>query len=116
MPQEIEVWYIIPAIRREFAKVFIKEHSLNQKQTAKLLGVTESAVSQYIKSKRAKEVIFDKNVLSEIKKSVKKIIENDNLIMDEMYRICNLFKVRKIVCGIHKKDNKKYLGCDICLR
>ena len=37
MPQEIEVRYILPAIRRELARVFIEEHKLSQKETAKIL-------------------------------------------------------------------------------
>jgi hypothetical protein len=116
MPQEIEVWYIIPAIRRELAKVLIKNHNLNQKQVAELLGITEAAISQYVKSKRAKEVIFDRNVLKEVKNSANKIVKNNNLVMNEMYRLCKLFKVKKIVCGIHKKNNKKYDKCNVCLK
>ena len=38
MPQEIEVRYILPAIRRELARIFIQDHKLNQKEAAKILG------------------------------------------------------------------------------
>ncbi|PJC44447.1 transcriptional regulator, partial [Candidatus Pacearchaeota archaeon CG_4_9_14_0_2_um_filter_39_13] len=29
LPQEIEVWYIIPAIRREMAMCFSREHKIS---------------------------------------------------------------------------------------
>ena len=71
MPQEIEVWYIIPAIRRELAKSMIKDLKITQKQVASIMEITEAAVSQYLHSKRAKEVVFTKAILEEIKKSAK---------------------------------------------
>jgi hypothetical protein len=46
MPQEIEVWYIIPAIRKELAKRLVQHHEVAQKDVAELLGVTEAAISQ----------------------------------------------------------------------
>ena len=66
MPQEIEVRYIIPAIRRELASLLIKEHYKTQKEAAKILGLTEAAISQYQHSKRAKEVVFSDSVKNEI--------------------------------------------------
>ena len=78
MPQEVEVRYILPAIRRELARVLIKEHSLSQKQAAKILGLTEAAISQYRHSKRAKEVAFSDAVVDEIKKSADKILADKN--------------------------------------
>ena len=56
-PQEIEVFYILPALRRELA-VSLKSAGKSQKAIAGLLGVTEAAVSQYFSSKRASQVKF----------------------------------------------------------
>ena len=39
MPQEIEVWYIIPALRRELAKQMV-EAGLTQKKIADLMGIS----------------------------------------------------------------------------
>src|SRR3989344_8744526 len=98
MPQEIEVRYILPAIRRELARIFIKEHKLNQKDAAKLLGLTEAAISQYRHSKRATEVVFSENVKIEIRKSADKIVKDTNKkqrVVAEMYRISNLTTVKQ---------------------
>jgi len=70
MPQEVEVRYILPAIRRELARIFIQEHKLAQKEAAKILGLTEAAVSQYQHFKRAKEVVFSEGIVKEIRVSV----------------------------------------------
>ena len=45
LPQEIEVWDILPAIRKAFAKIFVEDFKLSQKKTAELLQLTEPAVS-----------------------------------------------------------------------
>jgi len=92
MPQEIEVWYIIPALRRELAKTMIEDFNLTQKAVAKHMCLTEAAVSQYQSSKRAKEVIFTEAVLSEIKRSATKIIES---ALDKSNDLAVVFKIAK---------------------
>ena len=115
MPQEIEVWYIIPAIRRELTKSMIDDYNLTQKQVAENMGLTEAAVSQYLSSKRAKEVIFSEAILDEIKKSAKKIVEDNIMLIPEMLRICNLTAVKQVMCDIHKKQDVNLPdNCDIC--
>ena len=115
MPQEIEVWYIIPALRRELAKSMINDLKLTQKHIAKIMGLTEAAVSQYLHSKRGKEVIFSDAVLKEIKKSAKEIAKNERLLIQEMMKLTNLTGVKHIMCDVHKKhDAKLPTNCDIC--
>ena len=115
MPQEIEVWYIIPALRRELAKSLINDLNLTQKHVADIMGITEAAISQYIHSKRAKEVVFSNAVLDEIKKSAKVIIENPTLLIPEMVKITRLTEVKHVMCDLHKKQDVNLPDdCDIC--
>ena len=115
MPQEIEVWYIIPSLRRELAKSMINDLKLTQKQVAKIMGLTEAAVSQYLHSKRAKEVVFTKAVLEELKKSAKIISKDEKLLIQEMMRLTNSTGVKHVMCDIHKKhDAKLPNNCEIC--
>lgn len=116
LPQEIEVWDILPAIRKAFAKIFVKDFKLNQKKTAALLQLTEPAVSQYLKEKRAKNILFNDNILKEIKISAKRVLDKKTMLFKEMKRICDLIEVKKIVCKIHKDSNEEIPhDCDICL-
>jgi predicted transcriptional regulator len=116
MPQEIEVRYILPAIRRELAKIFIKEHKLSQKDAANILGLTEAAVSQYQHSKRAKEVVFSNDVVNEIRVSADRILadKTKQRLIAEMYRISGLTRVRQILCDIHRAQSKDLESCNIC--
>jgi len=116
LPQEIEVWDILPAIRKSFAEIFVKEFKLTQKETAKLLNLTSPAVSQYLKKKRASSVLFSDSILKEIRISAKRIFNNPNSLLKEMKRICNLLEVKKIICNIHRSTNSSIpCNCDICL-
>ncbi len=117
MPQELEVWYLIPALRKELAKVFIAEYKIKQKEVAKYLGITEAAVSQYLKSKRGNEIKFSKEAMSEIKKSAKEIIEKKGDITKEIYNLCVLLRKSKVMCNFHRlRDKKISKNCDVCLR
>jgi len=51
---EETVWYLLPLIRKEFAKSLIKDHGLTQRKAAEKLGITEAAVSQYVSKKTRK--------------------------------------------------------------
>lgn len=116
LPQEIEVWDILPAIRKAFAKIFVDDFKLSQKRTAELLQLTEPAVSQYLKEKRAKNIMLNDAVRNEIKISAKKILDHNSLLFKEMKRICDLVEVKKIVCQIHKDTNTQIpCDCNICL-
>ncbi len=116
MPQEVEVWYVLPSIRRELARVMI-EKGKPQKQIAKMLGVTEPAVTQYKLNKsnrsRGDQVKISKEVKPEIEKSADIIIEaweNRNegeFVYEEMTReinrIIDLLRDRGDLCDVHRE-------------
>ena len=93
----------------------IVNYKLSQKQVSEHMSITEAAVSQYLSSKRAKDVVFSNAVLDEIKNSAKRIIENDEMLVPEMMRLCKLTAVKQVMCDIHKKQEVNLPeGCDIC--
>ena len=115
LPQEIEVWYIIPAIRKELATLLTKEHKLSYDKAGKLIGVSKAAVAQYLSNKRANKVKLNKKIKSEIKKSAKMLTENPNAFIFEIQRILKLMKTEKCSCNICKQFNKdvsKYCNCE----
>lgn len=116
MPQEIVVWYVLPTIRKELAKVMVSDENKSQKKVADILGVSPAAISQYMSSKRGEEIVFEKNILNEIKLSAKKIIKDKTKYMQEVLRICNLASVRLVVCKMHKKEDCDIPDeCDACM-
>ncbi len=113
--QEVEVWFIIPVIRAELAKSMIKQ-GLKQKEAADLIGLTEAAVSNYIKGKRAKSKIkLDDKILKEIEKSAKKLTDNKSTLTEEIQKITDFIKRTGLVCALHKTYNKSIKKtCNIC--
>jgi hypothetical protein len=117
MPQEIEVWYLIPALRKELARIFVEEYRLSQKKAAEILGITNAAISQYLSSKRGSEINFNEKEKKLIRKAAKEIAENQGKLMKKLYDLCILLRKSKAICEIHKNQDKNVTkDCDICFR
>ncbi len=101
-PQEIEVWYVLPAIRKKVALKMV-EQGLAQNKVADIMGITPAAVCQYKKQKRAKVEIFDEEMEKELEKSVKKIIKDNHQLSTEIINLNNKIKEKGIICKIYKK-------------
>ena len=116
-PQEIEVWYILPAIRRELAILLTKKHKLSQKDAAKILNVSGPAVSQYMKSKRASEVQFTKSTSRLIEKASEKIIKDNSALIPEVQNLITAVREDLTLCKIHRSKNKDLPEkCCACLK
>ena len=96
LPQEIEVWYVIPAIRRELARLLTKEHGLSYDRAGEALRISKAAISQYNKNKRASNVTLHDRVLKEVEKSAKKITKDNNVTVREMLRILKFMRDKKL--------------------
>lgn len=51
--QEVQVWHILPAVRKTLSNYIVKEKQFTQKKAAVILEITEGAISQYLSGKRA---------------------------------------------------------------
>ncbi len=109
-PQEIEVFYILPALRRHLA-MYMKLQGLKQNKIAEILHIEKSAVSQYIKKKRGNNVEFSENVLNEIAKSASKIRDEFSLL-GETQRLLRLIKSSGDLCRIHKNISSIPEDCE----
>ena len=115
MPQEIEVWYLIPSLRKELAKILISDFGMTQKKVSKILGITESAVSQYLKLKRGNELNFSGNDIEKIRETACNIVEKGNA-NEELYKLSVKFRGSNIMCDFHKKsDGSIPKDCDLCV-
>ncbi len=92
MPQEIEVWYLIPALRKELTKTLMQDHKLNQKQVAEIMSLTEPAISQYLNSKRGSEINFTNQEKQEIKKAANNLVKNNENLVKTLYKLCIQFR------------------------
>jgi hypothetical protein len=106
LPQEIEVWYVIPAIRKELAKALVEKHGLTFEKAGEALGVTKSAVSQYIHKKRANETKFPAFMKKEFESSAELISQKPNSALAQIMGLLSIFKKCGCSCSICKKHNK----------
>ncbi len=113
-PQEIEVWYIIPAIRKELAKE-LKILGITQVEISKILGVTKSAVTQYINGKRAKNFEFPKNIQKMIAISSRNLKKKPEDLTNEIQKIITEVRSSGLLCEYHKKHCIVNKGCTVCI-
>ena len=109
LPAEIESKSLIPALRAILAKDLAKKHNIREDEISRLLGVTQAAVSNYIRGIRGDPKLIEK--LLEEKQVAIMINEiTDNLASDSAYtplslskfiRLCNYIKSSLLICDIH---------------
>lgn len=109
-PQEIETFYVIPALRKELA-LQLKANGLKQKDIANLLGINTATISQYHSKKRGSQFDFPLCIKSEIKLSAKKII-TQLTYLQETQHLLQLIREKNILCAIHHKFSNIPENCD----
>jgi len=109
LAQEIETFYLIPAIRKALVKLMVKD-GLQKKDICEKLKITKSAVSQYLSDKRGKNFILKEELLVE---TCKNIINGENQIIEIQKLIHNL-KKSKQMCLIYEQNNMRPDDCDVC--
>jgi hypothetical protein len=110
------VWYVIPTIRAELAKEMIKL-GLPQKDVSERLGITQSAVSQYVKDKRGKGIPINKQVRKAIKALAKDIADGNasHGVIPGICAVCAIVKSSGSLCDLHRQEDANLDGCEVCL-
>ncbi|MBI2451734.1 hypothetical protein HYV50_01490 [Candidatus Pacearchaeota archaeon] len=98
LPQEIEVWYIIPAIRREMSMCFSKEHKISYDNIALMMGLTKAAISQYIAGKRVEKIRMHPKAIEEVKNSCNRVVKNKGNVTKEILKVLEIIKKKKLHC------------------
>jgi len=111
-PCELVIWYVIPDLRSELAKILINDFNLKQKDVAGLFGVTPAAVNQYMSSKRGGALISilerkNKKLRNEFFRQLKtaagNIFQNNSPVDFEMCRLCHFIMDRKLLDEVYKR-------------
>jgi len=109
LPAEIESKSLIPALRAIIAKDLAKNHNIREDKISEMLGVTQAAISNYIRGIRGNPELIKK--LLEEKQVANMIADiSDNLASDKAYTpsslskfigLCNYIKSSLLICDIH---------------
>lgn len=109
LPSEIESKSLIPAVRAIIAKKLSQEHSLKEEEIAKMLGVTQAAVSHYVRGTRgdtqlAKKLSSVPEVMRMIDDITNDIAVNNSFAASTMAKYIGLFNyIRQslLICDVH---------------
>ncbi len=121
VPCEIAVKCVLPAVRAMTAKQLMAKHGLNQAQAAKLLGLSQPAISLYSRKIRGKAIDLenDKNInllVEELADSlVKSNMSRKEFIM-QFCRICREIRAKGLMCKMHKTFDASINieECELC--
>jgi len=128
LPSEIESKLLIPAVRAILSKELVIEKGLKEEEVARMLGITQAAVSNYLRGTRGdNELILKLMSLSEIMSMIKEI--SDDLSTNRAYTaktlskfiaLCNYMRYSLIICDAHHSlerniDEKVCEQCKVTL-
>jgi predicted transcriptional regulator len=109
LPSEIEAKSLIPAVRAILAKKLIKEYSLKEEDVARVLGITQAAVSNYVRGTRGDiELISKLAAVREVMRMIDDIAKD--LSTNKAYTpstlakfvgLCNYMRYTLIICDVH---------------
>jgi len=106
LPQKTELFYLIPALRKELVLVLMKK-GLSGKEAAAMLCITKAAVSQYGHFKRARGIKFPSEIKKEIEKSAELIFKGkDKKIAStrEIVRLLDIIRETHYICEVCKEE------------
>lgn len=128
LPSEIESKLLIPAVRAILSKELVIEKGLKEEEVARMLGITQAAVSNYLRGTRGDNELISKLMsLTEIMSMIKEI--GDDLSTNRAYTaktlskfiaLCNYMRYSLIICDAHHSlerniDEKVCEQCKIIL-
>ncbi|HJU79005.1 MAG TPA: helix-turn-helix domain-containing protein [Nitrososphaeraceae archaeon] len=128
LPSEIESKLLIPAVRAILSKELVIEKGLKEEEVARMLGITQAAVSNYLRGTRGDNELISKLMsLSEIMSMIKEI--GNDLSTNRAYTaktlskfiaLCNYMRYSLIICDAHHSlerniDEKVCEQCKVTL-
>jgi len=109
LPQEIEVWYVIPAIRRNISLCLIKDYKISYEKIGKLLGISKAAISQYARNKRASKIKLHEKATGQIMVSCKRLANGESDAVTEIKKILSYIRDKKLPCEVCGKMDEGIL-------
>ena len=124
LPSEIEAKSLIPAIRAILAKKLVNEYEMKEEIVARVLGVTQAAVSNYLRGTRG-----DIQLMNKLTSVLEVMRMTDNIARDltsnkaytpntmaKFVELCNYMRYTFIICDVHHgmESNIDEQVCEQC--
>jgi predicted transcriptional regulator len=123
LPCETASKVVIPAIRAYVARELIESYELKQDEVAKILGITQSAVSKYTSHVRGNVLRIDgiKEIQPLLIEMVTLVANGNNFsrteLLEKFCRACQAVRRTGLICPLCKKADAsiEIQGCSYCL-
>ncbi|MFH0897905.1 MAG: hypothetical protein V1850_07680 [Candidatus Bathyarchaeota archaeon] len=112
---------VVPTIRAMVAKELRGSYKMKQEEIANLLGLTQSAVSQYLGNIRGRTLDIEGiKEVETIVKNLASILRTNSTPKDicQLYcEACRIIRAKRIMCQLHSRLDPLFntVDCDICI-
>jgi predicted transcriptional regulator len=108
LPCEVGVKTVLPAVKAIMARSILEKHGFNEKQTADLLGLSQSAVSRYVGRERGNLIVIeDTDVVALIDQMVTHLIkqpDNKTDLLKLFCQTCTTIREKGLMCTHCQKE------------
>ena len=121
LPSEIEAKSLIPAVRAILAKKLIREYLLKEEDVARVLGITQAAVSNYVRGTRGDlELILKLEGIREVMRMIDDIARE--LSTNKAYTpstlakfvgLTNYMRYSLLICDVHHSIECNKCHCHV---
>lgn len=122
VPCEVAVKCLLPPVRAMIAKELMAEYKLNQAEAAKLLGVSQPAISLYSRKLRGKAINLenDATIKNLVEQLALQLAGGKSPYKDFVIRfceICRTIRAKGLLCEMHRSfdPSVNIEKCELCL-
>jgi uncharacterized protein len=113
LPCEVGVKTILPAVKAIMARTIVEKHGLKEKDTATLLGLSQSAISRYMNRGRGNNLLEIEKT-SEVQSLIDQMVtylvkepEKKREIMTLFCQTCKTIREKGLMCSLCRKEMAK---------
>jgi len=121
VPCEVAVKCVLPTVRAMLAKELMTKHNLKQAEVAKLLGVSQPAISLYSRKIRGKALDLEndhdaKKLIGNLADSLAKGGLSHKEFIPAFCEICRTIRAKGLLCKMHKAFDPSIdiETCELC--
>jgi len=121
LPEELASKSVIPAIRALIVKRLVEDHGMTQQEAAKLLGVTQPAVSKYLHEKRGAAIrLIGIREIDQATTEIAEMVSSQKAqpveVMSRIEAACEYVRRNRYMCDLHKKlePGMDIDSCHVC--
>ena len=112
LPCEVGVKTILPAVKAIMARTIVEKHGLKEKETANILGLSQSAVSRYMNRGRGNLIEIESSIevstlIDQMVTFLVKEPHKKKEIMALFCQTCKTVREQGLMCSLCRKEMHK---------